>query len=186
VAGSARYLASEEGGEVMFEYVFDRRTDVVGSAALRLWITADGADDADLFVGLKKLDVHGKPVDLPFANVLEKGPVALGWLRASHRELDSKRSTPDRPWHPHRVETPLVPGEATLVEIEIWPSGTRFDAGERLQLVVRGSDLYTRAMFSRHKETRNRGAHVISTGADHDSSLVLGVLKDTNEVASEG
>lgn len=70
----------------------------------------------------------------------------------------------------------MVPGEPTPVDIEIWPSGTRFEAGEQLRLVVRGNDLYTRATFSRHEQTRNRGAHVISTGGDHDSHLVIGVL----------
>jgi predicted acyl esterase len=183
---TASYPASEEGGDATFEYVFDRRTDIIGSAGLHLWISTEDADDADIFVGLKKLDANGKPVDFPFANTLEKGPVALGWLRASHRELDSTKSTPDRPWHYHRVKTPLVRGEPTLVDIEIWPSGTRFEIGERLQLLVRGSDLYTRATFSRHKQTPNSGTHVITTGADHDSTLVFGVIKDANEVASEG
>jgi predicted acyl esterase len=180
-SATASYQASEEGNDATFEYVFDRRTDMVGSAGLHLWISTDDADDADIFVGLKKLDVNGDPLYLPFANTLEKGPVALGWLRASHRKLDSTRSTSDRPWHTHRVETRLVPGEPTLVDIEIWPSGTRFEVGERLQLTVRGSDLYTRATFSRHKQTRNSGTHVISTGADRDSTLVIGVIKDANE-----
>ena len=185
-SATASYAASEEGGDATFEYVFDRRTDVVGSAGLHLWISASDADDADIFVGLKKLDVNGKPVDFPFANTLEKGPVALGWLRASHRDVDSAKSTPDRPWHFHRVKTPLVRGEPTLIDIEIWPSGTRFEAGERLQLLVRGSDLYTRATFSRHKQTPNIGTHIITTGADHDSTLVFGVIKGANEVAPEG
>jgi len=179
------YPATEEGNDVKFEYVFDRRTDLVGSAALHLWISTESADDADVFVGLKKLDVNGKAVDFPFANTLEKGPVALGWLRASHRKLDAVRSTPDRPWHTHQDEIPLVPGEPTLIDIEIWPSGTRFEAGERLQLLIRGSDLYTRATFSRHKPTRNNGSYVISTGADHGSTLVIGVVKDAYEVQSE-
>jgi len=180
-SATVSYQASEEGNDATFEYVFDRRTDMVGSAGLHLWISTDDTDDADIFVGLKKLDVKGDPLYLPFANTLEKGPVALGWLRASHRNLDSTRSTPDRPWHTHRVETPLVPGEPTLVDIEIWPSGTRFEVGERLQLTVRGSDIYTRATFSRHKHTRNSGTHMISTGADRDSTLVIGVIKDANE-----
>jgi len=179
------YEASEDGGEASFDYVFNKRTDVVGSASLRLWITAEDAEDADIFVGLKKLDVNGDPVDFPFANTLEKGPVALGWLRASHRELDPERSTPDRPWHRHRAEAPMTPGEPTLVEIEIWPSGTRFEAGERLRLIVRGSDLYTKAMFSRHQQTRNSGGHTLSTGGVHDSYLVLNVLEGAKEVAAE-
>jgi predicted acyl esterase len=112
---------------------------------------------------------------------LEKGPVALGWLRASHRELDPVKSTPDRPWHPHAAEKPLVPGEPTAVDIEIWPSATRFEAGERLQLVVRGSDLYTTMTPSRHLQTRNSGAYVISTGGDRDSQLMINVIERAHE-----
>ena len=176
-AGDVSYEASEDGGEAVFEHVFDKQTDIVGSAGLRLWLTIEDGDDADLFVGLKKLDADGKPVDFPFQSSFERGPVALGWLRASHRELDPK-STPDRPLHTHRSETPLVPGEPTLAEVEIWPSATRFEAGERLQLVVRGSDLYTaEGMASRHQDTRNKGSVTILTGGDHDSSLVVGVLE---------
>ena len=177
-AATASYTASEDGGEAVFNYRFDRETNIAGSAGLRLWITAENADDADLFVGLRKFDADGNAVDFPFANTLEKGPVALGWLRASHRETDPARSTPDRPWHPHRAEKPLVQGEPTLVEIELWPSGTRFLPGERLQLVVRGSDIYTKAMFSRHQETRNQGTHTISTGGSYDSKLIFGILEN--------
>ena len=178
-SASVRY--ESKAGEITFEHVFDKRTDVVGGAALHLWIAAADADDADIFVGLKKLDKNGAPVDFPFANTLEKGPVALGWLRASHRELDPTRSTADRPWHLHRSKVPLVRGEPTLVVIEIWPSGTRLEAGERLQLVIRGSDLYTKAMFSRHEQTPNAGVHRVFSGGEYDSRLVLGVLNNARE-----
>jgi putative CocE/NonD family hydrolase len=179
--GSVRYEAGTEGGEAVFEHVFDTQTEIVGGAGLKLWITAEDAEDADIFVGLRKLNKDGNPVNFPFSTVLEKGPVALGWLRASHRELDPAKSTPDRPWHPHAAEKPLLPGEPTVVDIEIWPSATRFEASERLQLVVRGSDLHTKMTPSRHLQTRNSGAHVISTGDDHDSQLVINVIKRAHE-----
>jgi predicted acyl esterase len=181
VEASASVRSDAKTGEITFEHVFDKTTDVVGGAALHLWIAAADADDADIFIGLKKLDKNGAPVDFAFANTLEKGPVALGWLRASHRELDQKRSTADRPWHLHQGKVPLVRGEPTLVVIEIWPSGTRFETGERLQLVIRGSDLYTKGMFSRHEQTPNVGVHQMFSGGDHDSHLVLGVLDDARE-----
>lgn len=174
---SVRYEAGTQGGEVVFEHVFDTQTDIIGGAGLTVWITAEDAEDTDIFVGLRKLDSAGKPVHFPFSNSLERGPVALGWLRASHRELDHAKSTPDRPWHPHTAEKPLVRGEPTAVEIEIWPSATRFEEGERLQLVIRGSDLYTMMTPSRHLQSRNSGAHVITTGAGYDSRLVINVAE---------
>ena len=38
-------------------------------------------------------------------------PVAQGWLRASHRKLDTKLSTEYRPYHAHDEKQPLKPGE---------------------------------------------------------------------------
>ena len=49
-------------------------------------------------------------------------PIAMGWLRASHRELDPERSTPYRPYHTHRRRQPLVPGEVYELDVEIWPT----------------------------------------------------------------
>lgn len=68
--------------------------------------------------------------------VSSSGP--LGWTRVSHCELDLQRSTPENPWHAHRREEPLKPGETMPVEIEIWPSGTRFRASEQLRLLIHG------------------------------------------------
>ena len=172
------YHSEKDGNEVVFHHTFEARTDIVGPAALKLWVTAEDAEDADIFVGLRKLDAKGSPVTFPFSNNLEKGPVALGWLRASHSETDPAKSTPDRPWHLHKAEKPLIPGERKAVEIEIWPSATRFEKGERLQLVVRGSDLYTVGTFSRHLQTNNNGAYTITTGKNFESHLVINVIEN--------
>ncbi len=106
----------------------------------------------------------------------ENGPVALGWLRASHRALDPDLSTPLRPVHPHTHEEPPPAGEAVPLEIEIWPSSTLFRSGEGLRVVVQGSDVYTDALpglpFARHERTRNAGTHVIRTGGRFDSHLL--------------
>ena len=46
-------------------------------------------------------------------------PIANGWLRASHRRLDPKRSKPWRPYHPHDRAEPLTPGEVYECDVEI-------------------------------------------------------------------
>jgi hypothetical protein len=56
-------------------------------------VEAEGSDDMDLFVALQKLDRDGQPLGQTFYAFFEDGPVALGWLRASHRETDPVRST---------------------------------------------------------------------------------------------
>ena len=100
--------------------------------------------------------------------------MALGWLRASHRELDPERSRPERPWLRHRRELPLPVAEPVPVEIEIWPSGTLFRAGERLRLVVSGTDIH--APLHKHEDSRNDGDHGIRTGGRYDSHLLIPVV----------
>jgi hypothetical protein len=94
-----RYDAVSGGAELVHR--FDETTELIGPMALRLWVEAEGADDMDLFVAVQKLDESGEIVPFSFLNAQEDGPVALGWLRVSHRQLDVGRSTPLRPWHPH-------------------------------------------------------------------------------------
>jgi uncharacterized protein len=166
-------------GRAKFIYRFNTTTVLVGHMKLRLWVEADGADDMDLFVGLQKLDAFGNVVPFSFLNALEDGPVALGWLRVSHRELDKARSRPEQPWHTHSREEPLKRGEIVAVEIEIWPSGTRFEKGEQLQLVIQGADVqqYPPGVVSMgHSVTRNVGTHVIHTGGRYDSHLLVPVV----------
>ncbi len=164
---------------VQFDYQFSQATALVGHMKLRLWVEAIGADDMDIFVAVQKFDRHGRYVPFAAFSALEDGPVALGWLRASHRELDEQRSTPHQPWLLHRRALKLQPREPVPVEIEIWPSGTRFVAGEKLRLVVQGSDIYKYArwiVLARHPKTINAGTHVIHTGGNYDSHLLIPVI----------
>src|SRR5581483_4180766 len=153
--------------------------EIIGHAVAVLYLSAPDADDLDVFVGLYKLDTAGRHVGFPYYAHFEDGPVALGWQRASHREKDTARSTPYLPVLAHRRALPVTPGEVVRLEIEILPSGTRFEAGERLLLVVQGSDInrYPKPLvYARHEDTVNRGWHHIHTGGRYDSHLVLPVL----------
>jgi hypothetical protein len=163
-------------GRATFDYRFGTETELVGNSKLRCWMSAAGADDMDLFVAVQKLDAYGDHVGFPYYAVFEEGPVALGWIRASHRELDEQRSTPWQPVLAHRRELKLVRGEIVPLEIEILPSGTRFAAGETLRLVVQGRDIYRypRPLIQAfHDDSVNRGQHVIHTGGRYDSYLLV-------------
>lgn len=179
-AASVRYDPLDEAGEAVFDHRFDADTEITGYMKLRLWVEAEGADDMDLFVAIQKLDPAGEPVGFTFYAFYETGPVALGWLRASHRALDEARSTPWQPVHHHRSEERLSPGEIVPVDIEIWPSSTLFRAGESLRVVVKGMDVYREALpnlpFARHEDLRNAGTHVIHAGGDFDSHLLVPVV----------
>jgi len=184
-AASVSYDSERAGngrGRATFDFRFDAAAEVVGGMKLRVWMSAPDADDLDVFVAVQKLDGYGDLVGFPFYAVFEDGPVALGWLRASHRELEAARS---RPWQPvlaHRRSLPLAPGEIVPLEIEILPSGTRFGPGETLRLVIQGQDIYRypRPLIqARHDDLVNRGRHVIYSGGEYDSHLLVPVLGPT-------
>ena len=175
---SVVYDPAAERGRAMFDIRFDARTEVTGYAKLRLWVETDESEDMDLFVALQKLDRSGRQVQFPYWSMMEDGQVALGWLRASHRELDQQRSTPWQPRLRHERQVPLVPGRPEPVEIEIWPSSTLFEAGESLRLVIQGRDLhrYEIGPAQAHEQSVNQGRHSIHAGGDFDSYLLLPVI----------
>ncbi|MGI4881298.1 MAG: CocE/NonD family hydrolase [Janthinobacterium lividum] len=176
----ANYDPLADDGRAIFDIRFDAETEITGHIKLRLWVEADGAEDMDMFVGLEKLDAQGDVVPFTFYALFEDGPLALGWLRASHRALDPARSTPEQPVHPHDREEPLVPGEPVPLEIEIWPTSVRFAPGEGLRLVVQGRDLYRdnkyNLAFARHEDLRNAGRHIVRTGGRYDAHLLVPMI----------
>ena len=76
----------------------------------------------------------------------------------------------------HQRELKVRPGEVVPVDIEIWPSGTTFAAGETLRLVIQGSDIYRYPeplVYTRHEDSVNVGAHIIHSGHERDSYLLV-------------
>lgn len=173
---------AEDNDEVRFSKTFEKDTELTGNMKLKLWISADNADDMDLFAGIKKVNRQGGEVNFPDFNHIEHGQVATGWLRVSHRELDNAKSTPLQPWHSHESERKLNGDEIVPVEIEILPSGTLFKKGESIQVVVKASEVVkgnsTPGLKTRyeHDETVNQGTHNIYTGGDYDSHLLVPVI----------
>jgi uncharacterized protein len=162
-----------------FEFCFNERTELTGYMKLKLWLQAIRNDDMDIFVAIEKVDRAGYIVPFAFFGNHNDGPVALGWLRVSHRELDEEKSTPYQPVHKHLREIKLNPGEIVPVEIEIWPTSVLFEPGEKLQVVVQGSDIYNypeEVQSNGHTDTINKGEHVIHTGGRYDSHLLVPVI----------
>ena len=119
-----------------FNMKFDEDTELTGYMKLRLWVEANGADDMDLFITIRKLDEKGE--FLPAIGLGEPHPGCPGKLRVSHRELDEKRSTPYQPYHTHRREQLLKPKEIVPVDIEIWPTSWFWHKGQQLSVIVSG------------------------------------------------
>jgi hypothetical protein len=135
--GSIAYDATGEG--VTFSTLpLEKETEITGPSALKLFVSSSTAD-ADIFAVLRVFDPKGEEV--LFQGALDpKTPVGQGWLRASHRKLDPKRSLLYRPFHTHDEKQPLKPGEVYELDVEIWPTCIVVPKGYRVALTIRGKD----------------------------------------------
>ena len=116
----------------------EKPMEITGPMAAKLFISSS-TQDADLFLIIRVFDPAGK--ELTFMGSTDPNtPIANGWLRASHRRLDPKRSKPWRPFHPHDRAELLAPGEVYECEVEIVTSCIVVPAGWRVALTVRGKD----------------------------------------------
>lgn len=195
-AATARYDGAT--GSVRFTLDLDDDLDIVGYPSIHLWVAAEEADDLDLFAALYLESAAGErqnhivfpaPQMRGFISSLSRDGVLpgtmsysgpLGRLRVSHRALDADASTPSEPVLTHAAEEPVTPGVPVAVELGLWPTALRAHAGQRLVLEIAGHPVgpYKFADLpggDADLATRNRGAHVILTGGEHDSFVTLPV-----------
>lgn len=169
---------SQAGVGLQLDYKIDKRLMIVGGAKVRLWVSPEATDDLDLFVALQKIDADGDQVFFyGFGGTNPNDVVARGWLRASHRELDQNASTELQPVHKHERQLKLAPSETVPVDIEILPSGTIFEPGETLRLIIQGRPIEPDAGLLGYRNLINSGQHHVHGGGTFDSCLVLPVLK---------
>jgi hypothetical protein len=137
--------------------------EVTGPVAATLWV-ASSSEDMD---GNEVLETgqQGTPV-----------PVAKGWLRASHRELDPELSLPYRPYHRHQRRLYLAPGEIVEVQVEIWPTSMVFRKGHRIRLDVQPRDGVGSQSYLHYHADYNTGTNTIYSGGDKESYLLLPVI----------
>jgi predicted acyl esterase len=116
----------------------EKTVEITGPVAAKLWLSSQ-TTDADIFLALRLFDPQGQEITFIGSND-PRVPIGLGWLRASQRKRDPKKSLPYRPWHTHDEEWPLQPGEAVELDIEIWPTSIVIPPAYRLALSIRGKD----------------------------------------------
>jgi uncharacterized protein len=150
-------------------------TEITGPLACVLWVSST-TEDMDLFLTLRNIGPDG-------TEILETGqqgapvPVAKGWLRVSHRELDPELSLPYRPYHKHLRRLYLTPGEIAKVEVEIWPTSMVFKKGHRIRLDIQPRDGIGSAQYLHYHADYNSGAvNTIYAGGDRESYLLLPVI----------
>ncbi len=175
-AAQASYRALQES--VSFSTApFEQDTEFTGPASLRVWVSSS-TRDLDLFAVLRVFDPEGR--ESTFIGAHEPVPMALGWLRASHRKLDPARSQPYRPWHTHDEVQKLTPGEPVPLDVEIWPTSMVFPKGWRLVLTLQGHDFIVAPPGRmRHDHPQDRpadefgGLSTIHTGGAQASYLLM-------------
>jgi uncharacterized protein len=113
-------------------------TEITGPSVVKLYVSSS-TSDADIFVVLRVFSPDIKEVVFQGA-IDPHTPIGQGWLRASHRQLDKKISTPYRPYHTHSKKQPLRPGEVIALDVEIWPTSIVVPKGYRIGFTVRGKD----------------------------------------------
>jgi predicted acyl esterase len=124
-------------------------TLIAGPSALYLYASID-QEDTNWIIILKDVgpDVSVRTaregeIDIP--SDLPERELVRGWLKASHRAIDHKRSKPWKPWHPFTREArkPVAPGEINEYVIEILPVANLFEKGHRICLEITSMDIPT-------------------------------------------
>lgn len=150
--------------------------EVTGPVAASIWVSSS-TEDMDLFLTLRNFDADGN-------EVLETGqqgtpvPVAKGWLRVSHRELDPELTLPYRPYHKHKRRLFLKPDEIVQVDVEIWPTSMVFKKGHRIRLDVQPRDGVGSQSYLHYHADYNTGTNTIYAGGDQESFLLLPVIPE--------
>jgi predicted acyl esterase len=175
---------------------FENATEITGPIAARLFVSSSTAD-ADLFVIFRVYTPDLR--EITFMGAIDPHtPIAQGWLRASHRKLDTKLSTDYRPYHTHDEKQPLKPGEIVQLDIELWPTSIVVPARHRIAITVRGRDYeYAKSTGARlsnfknellgcgpflHNEPRDRppalfaGTTTLHFGPEHPACVLLPVI----------
>jgi predicted acyl esterase len=134
---STTYVAMEEN-LTFYSAPVEHDTEITGPLAAKIY-AASSTEDLDLFVTFQAFSADDREVDFQ-GTVDPHTPLAQGWLRASHRKLDVKKSLPYRPYHSHDELLPLEPGTVYELDVEIWPTNILLPQGYRLALQISGKD----------------------------------------------
>jgi uncharacterized protein len=181
---------------------FADETEFTGPVAVRLWVSSSTAD-MDVFAAVRLIDPEGRDVTF-MGNSDPNVPLALGYLRVSHRAVDPAKSTEYAPFHPHLASEPMTPGQLYAVDVEFTnPTSIVIPKGYRLALTIQGKDFgYGPGAHIAHADDYdlpnsnnsglffaahpNRdpavygGTNTVATGGEHASYLLLPHILPSN------
>lgn len=157
--------APEDGRRAWTTAPFTRDAVLFGASSANLWLSST-ATDTDVQVTLTEVRPDGQETYL-----------TRGWLRASHRALDAKRSTVLQPYHPHTeaAAAPLKPGEPALLRVEVRPVGHAIRKGSSLRLIVDAPTGVTGLWAFKYVTTP--ATNTVLMDPARPSTLTVGLLK---------
>jgi putative CocE/NonD family hydrolase len=153
-----------------------------GYSKAQLWVSST-SDDMDIFVTIRIIDENDREVDyagpttmgLPVKNY----PLAKGWLKASHRKVDTARSREYTVKHTHlRADyAPLKANEVVPVEIEIIPNTALVRKGHRIRVDIQPYDGFGHGTRHAYDPSYHDGArNTIYTGPNYPSFIQLPIV----------
>lgn len=120
--------------------------EVTGPLSLHFWAEID-QEDTNWIIILKDVgpDVSvqtARAGEMDRPNVPER-EITRGWLKASHRAVDEKKSLPGRPFHPltRSAQKAVVAGAIDRYDVEIAPTSNLFKRDHRICLEITALDI---------------------------------------------
>jgi predicted acyl esterase len=122
--------------------------EVTGPLSLHFWAEID-QEDTNWIIIIKDVgpDVSvqkAREGEFERPQVSER-EVTRGWLKASHRAVDTSKSPPGRPFHPltRSAQKPVVPQEINRYDVEIAPTSNLFKQDHRICVEITSLDVPT-------------------------------------------
>lgn len=147
---------------------------VIGPAAFNFYASID-TDDTNWIVRLSDLAPGGQETAL-----------GRGYLKASHRSLDRRRSKPYAPYHKHTRSNPVTAGEITEYNISLGKVTNVFKPGHRIKLEIQSMesprDPEMQIHYHPHLPSSRTTLHKIYRNRECPSHLVLPVVGKSEDV----
>jgi putative CocE/NonD family hydrolase len=128
---------------------------LVGPSELDFWAITEASDMAWV-VRLSDVAPDGSEM-----------PITQGWLKASFRHVDAKRSRPGAPYLTDDRRTPVTTGLTTRYRVDIWDTAYTVAPGHRLRVWLSSSDSPT------HEPLPQAGRNLVFHDDQHPAKLVL-------------
>jgi len=153
---------------------FHRATEVTGPLSLHLHASVD-QEDANFIVTVSAVSPAG-----------QKTKLQHGFLKASHRALDRKRSTPWKPVHDHTRSEPVEPGRIYELDISAGAICYVFPEGHRLELELATQDPFPTPSWEKmssmgHLPGGRSTRYRIFRDQEHPSHLLVPMIPETPE-----